>query len=68
MVLKTRADFGEEFYAVGEYWSVDMPTIENYLREVDYQLDVFDVPLHFKSMQLHMMRQILIWDSFLMTL
>lgn len=48
LVIKTRAAFGEEFYAVGEYWSVEMPTIESYLSEVDYELDVFDVPLHFK--------------------
>ena len=48
LVLKVKEEFGEDFYSVGEYWSTQMTTIETYLNEVDFQFDVFDVPLHFK--------------------
>lgn len=51
LVLKTKKEFGEDFYSVGEYWSTQMTTIENYLSDVDFQFDVFDVPLHFKFHQ-----------------
>ena len=38
---------GEDFYAVGEYWKGDLESIEEYLDNVNYQADLFDVPLHF---------------------
>lgn len=39
---------GEDFYAVGEYWKGDMGSLEKYLADVQYNVDLFDVPLHFK--------------------
>ena len=38
---------GEDFYAVGEYWKGDLGSIVEYLDNVNYQADLFDVPLHF---------------------
>ncbi|MBP1616243.1 MAG: putative alpha-amylase precursor [Bacteroidetes bacterium] len=35
------------FYFVGEYWKADLLTLENYLKTVDYSIDLFDVPLHY---------------------
>jgi len=42
------AEFGEDFYKVGEYWEGRKDIIDKYLEEVDYKLDLFDVPLHYK--------------------
>ena len=38
---------GEDFYAVGEYWKGDLGSIVEYLDNVNYQADLFDVPIHF---------------------
>lgn len=38
----------EEVPAVGEYWSGDVQTLQNYLEQIDYSMCLFDVPLHFK--------------------
>ena len=38
---------GEAFYAVGEYWKGDLESIQEYLDNVNYQADLFDVPLHY---------------------
>jgi len=46
-----RETFGPEFYCVGEYWSPDKSKLENYMRNTDYQIDLFDVPLHYKFYQ-----------------
>lgn len=46
-----RDNFGPNFYCVGEYWSPDKKTLENYIRNTDYQIDLFDVPLHYKFHQ-----------------
>lgn len=48
LVSHIRETFGENFYCVGEYWSADKSKLENYMRNTDYQIDLFDVPLHFK--------------------
>jgi len=42
-----RAHRGEDFYAVGEYWSGDIETLEAYVKSVDKSVDLFDVPLHY---------------------
>lgn len=42
-----RADCGKKFYAVGEYWKDSKDTLEEYLAHVDYETDLFDVPLHY---------------------
>ncbi len=47
IVDHVRGEFGEDFYVVGEYWYYDQLVIEEYLRNVDYSIDLFDVALHF---------------------
>ena len=42
-----RADRGEGFYAVGEYWKNDTESLEAYLSQVEYNVDLFDVALHY---------------------
>lgn len=42
-----RADRGGQFYAVGEYWKNDRESLETYLAHVEYEADLFDVPLHY---------------------
>ena len=36
-----------EIYAVGEYWSGDLKVLHDYLMDVDFSMQLFDVPLHF---------------------
>ena len=38
---------GDKFYAVGEYWKDDLDSIQEYLNNVDYEVELFDVPLHY---------------------
>lgn len=35
------------FYFVGEYWRDDQGSIDYYLNQTDYKIDLFDVPLHY---------------------
>lgn len=42
-ILQKRKDF----YFVGEYWQDNESTINHYLGETGYNIDLFDVPLHF---------------------
>ena len=37
----------DKFYAVGEYWKDDLDSIQEYLNNVDYEVELFDVPLHY---------------------
>jgi len=46
-----RQVMGEEFYAVGEYWEKDINALKSYLEGIDYQIDLFDVPLHYNMYQ-----------------
>lgn len=46
-----RTDRGEEFYAVGEYWKEDLSSLQQYLKTLEYKIDLFDVPLHYKMFQ-----------------
>lgn len=39
--------FGESFYMFGEYWNADPNQTNHYLYETGYNLDIFDVGLHF---------------------
>lgn len=39
---------GEDFYIVGEFWHSDLNTCREFLNTVDYQIDLFDVSLHYK--------------------
>ena len=36
----------KEIFAVGEYWSDDLKILNNYLMDVDFSMQLFDVPLH----------------------
>ena len=36
-----------DLFAVGEYWSRDINVLRNYLNEVNYKMNLFDVPLHY---------------------
>lgn len=38
---------GAKFYAVGEYWKNDKDSLDQYLSQVRYKADLFDVPLHY---------------------
>ncbi|WP_029906895.1 alpha-amylase [Prevotella sp. 10(H)] len=46
-LVAVRAERGNDFYAVGEYWNGDLDTLDKYLDKVDHSIDLFDVPLHF---------------------
>lgn len=46
-----RAACGDKFYAVGEYWKPDIESLNEYLANVKYKVDLFDVPLHFNMYQ-----------------
>lgn len=42
-----RAERGDGFYSVAEYWNGDLETLEKYLSAVNKTTDLFDVPLHY---------------------
>lgn len=42
-----RAEYRDDFYAVGEYWKGDPDTLNAYLESVGNNLNLFDVPLHY---------------------
>ncbi len=44
---EVRSHIKRDFYAVGEYWTADADTLRTYLSDVDHQLNLFDVTLHF---------------------
>ncbi|EGJ99175.1 hypothetical protein HMPREF9455_00609 [Dysgonomonas gadei ATCC BAA-286] len=48
---KVRAERGDNFYVVGEYWKGDFGLLKSYLEFMECKLDLFDVPLHFKMFQ-----------------
>ncbi|MDO4594007.1 MAG: alpha-amylase [Tissierellia bacterium] len=37
----------ENFYMIGEYWLDDENSMGEYLKDTDWTIDLFDVPLHF---------------------
>lgn len=39
---------GEDFYIVGEFWNDNLEACREFLNTVDYQIDLFDVSLHYK--------------------
>lgn len=50
--LKTlRDERGESFYAVGEYWNRALDSLDGYLSDEDYYVDLFDVPLHYNMVE-----------------
>lgn len=42
-----RTTYQKELFTVGEYWSSNLATLQQYLDVNDYALSLFDVPLHF---------------------
>lgn len=44
---KMRQYIQKELFAVGEYWHGDVQKLLGYLQTVDYQMSLFDVPLHY---------------------
>ncbi|WP_035054846.1 alpha-amylase [Carnobacterium pleistocenium] len=40
------ANFGKQFFIVGEYWDQSYDSLKNYLESQDYKIDLFDVGLH----------------------
>ncbi|WP_339180372.1 alpha-amylase [Oceanobacillus sp. FSL W7-1293] len=40
--------YGEDFYFVGEFWKHDLEACRQFLEQVDYHIDLFDVALHDK--------------------
>ena len=46
-----RAQSGRELWAVGEYWSPDLPDLTHYLDSCGRIMCLFDVPLHFNLMR-----------------
>lgn len=43
-----RATRNNRLFAVGEYWNGDFDSLESYLNNVSRELNLFDVPLHYK--------------------
>jgi alpha-amylase len=41
---------GDNFYFVGEYWKPELPVCQEFLENIEYSINLFDVPLHY---QLH---------------
>ncbi len=41
----------EDFYLLGEYWINDPDTNDSFLKDLDYDIDLFDVGLHFNLHQ-----------------
>ena len=46
-VNNVRANTSKEFYVIGEYWNVEVNKLEKYLSDVEYNLNLFDVALHY---------------------
>ena len=46
VALRKLRTINKEIFAVGEYWSNDLKVLNNYLMDVDFSMQLFDVPLH----------------------
>ncbi len=47
-VTQLKEERGDEFYIVGEFWNPQLASCQDFLDTVDYNIDLFDVPLHYK--------------------
>lgn len=47
LISHIKAEVGEEFYLLGEYWINDIDINNGFLNDTNYKLDLFDVALHF---------------------
>ena len=43
--IRTKSE--KNLFAVGEYWSLNIDKIKNYLEKSEYTMSLFDVPLHY---------------------
>ena len=43
-----RGTHGDHFYMFAEYWNPDLKACQEYLQNVEFTVDLIDVPLHFK--------------------
>ena len=50
-LTRIRETYGEDFYSVGEYWRNDLGKLKEYLNDVGYETDLFDVGLHFNMFE-----------------
>jgi len=50
-LAELREHVGRQFFAVGEYWSKELPKMLRYLDATENSLSVFDVTLHFSFLQ-----------------
>lgn len=46
LALRALRKKNKEIFAVGEYWSQDLKVLNEYLMDVDFSMQLFDVPLH----------------------
>lgn len=42
-----KLESGKSLYTIGEYWSTNIEALINYLKETNYTMKLFDVPLHY---------------------
>ena len=47
-VDQVRQQRGEDFYFLGEFWVPELSACQTFLENVDFKLNLFDVPLHYK--------------------
>ena len=47
LVRMIRGEYRADFYAVGEYWKQERAEINDYLENIEFETDLFDVKLHF---------------------
>ena len=51
-LLKTiREETKKNLFVVGEYWSSDLERLKKYLKTVNWEMSLFDVPLHYNLYQ-----------------
>lgn len=46
--MQIKAERGDDFYIVGEFWNSDPGACQEFLEKVDYKLSLFDVCLHYR--------------------
>ncbi|WP_223067327.1 alpha-amylase [Paenibacillus caui] len=46
--VSMKKKYGDKFYLVGEFWNPNLENCRRFLDNVDYQIDLFDVTLHYK--------------------
>lgn len=47
-VIEMMLHSGKDFYVVGEFWNPELEACRNFLDNIEYKIDLFDVSLHYK--------------------